>query len=53
MQSPPQRKGEVPDDEGKPLSDDSLPDDAFYMVAQYPWENDIIYDASPQSADSE
>ena len=53
VQSPPQRKGEVPDDEGKPLSDDSLPDDAFYMVAQYPWENDIIYDASPQSADSE
>ena len=53
LQSPPLQKGDVPDDEGKPPSDDSLPDDAFYMVAQCPWENDIIFDANTQSTESE
>ena len=33
-------------DEGKPPSDygDPLPDDAFLMVTQLPWENNVIYD---------
>ena len=39
-------KGE---DEGNPPSDEDLPDDAFYMLSQQPWENDIIFEATTQS----
>ena len=39
-------KGEV---EGNPPSDGDLPDDAFYMISQQLWENDIIFEATTQS----
>ncbi len=39
----------VNEDEGKPPSDcgDPIPDEAFLMVTQRQWEDDIIYDSVP------
>ena len=44
---PPAADG-VSEDEGMPPSlagDNEVPDDAFLMVTQLPWENQIIWDA--------
>lgn len=43
----------VTDDEGissdHNISDDPLPDDAFLMVTQLPWENNILYYVPPSN----